>query len=187
MWISPCAKVYLRLCGFTQSAAFFHVRKLTVQCEFSHVEKCISACGYTQGAVYFRISKFTLLCDFSPCGKVYLRLRIYARYSELPHAEIHHLMWIPSWGKVYCLMRIYTRKCEFPKTRKFTKNLIFRICGYTLIIVNFHLWKCTRKCVYPLCGFTQILVYIPHAEIHSLMWIPTWGKVYFRGCGFAQF
>ena len=29
----------------------------------------------------------------------------------------------------------------------------------TLIIVNFHLWKCTQKCVYPLCGFTQFLVY----------------------------
>ena len=35
-------------------------------------------------------------------------------------------------------MRIYTRKCE-----------------NTLIIVNFHLWKCTRKCVIPLCGFSQ--------------------------------
>ena len=23
------------------------------QCEFPHVEKCISACGFTQGAVYF--------------------------------------------------------------------------------------------------------------------------------------
>ena len=142
-------------------------------------------------------------------------------------------------------------------------NASFRIWGYTLIIVNFHLWKCTRKCVIPLCGFSQssvnscmrrytvpcefpheekcitscgytrekvnfprrgnspnfdfphmriytyncefpvvemhpkmrtsaVRIYtifgvLPHAEIHSLMWIPSRGKVYFHGYGFAQF
>ena len=159
-------------------------------------------------------------------------------------------------------MRIYTRKCEFSRMRKLTDlNVSFRIWGYTLIIVNFHLWKCTRKCVIPLCGFSQssvnsrmrrytvpcefpheekcitscgctrekvnfprrgnspnfdfphmriytyncvfplvemhpkmrisaVQIYtifgvLPHAEIHSLMWIPSRGKVYFHGRGFA--
>ena len=87
------------------------------------------------------------------------------------------------------------------------------MCGYTLIIVNFHLWKCTRKCVYPLCGFTQILVYyrmrrytvnvnshmrksvfprtrictvlseLPHVEIHKSMCKSAPAKIRFSPCG----
>ena len=49
-------------------------------------------------------------------------------------------------------------------------------------IVNFHMWKCTQECVFSLCSFTQLeFGELPHAEIHCLMWIPSWGKVYFRG------
>ena len=160
-------------------------------------------------------------------------------------------------------MRIYTRKCEFPGWGNSLKCKFPHI-GYTLIIVNFHLWKCTRKmcnsrcvdfhkvqwitrmrrytvpcefpheekCITP-CGYTREKVYfprrgnspnfdfphmriytyncefplvemhpkmcisavriytffgvLPHADIHSLMWMSTWGKVYFRGRRFAQF
>ena len=95
-----------KTCGNTRFFGDFHMRK----CEFPraeiHAERYITACGNTLNQVQ---------------KKVYLRLRINRRYIELPHAEIHYLMWIPSWGKVYYLMRIYTRKCEFPKKRKFTK------------------------------------------------------------------
>ena len=151
-------------------------------CVFLHKEKgedilkrmWITSCGYTLENVNFPGCGNSLKCKFPhmriysyycefPLVEVHPKMcnsavRIFTKFSELPQAAIHCSMWIPSWGKVYYLMRIYTRKGEFPKTRKFTKIWFFRIWGYTLVIVNLHLWKCTRECVYPLCGFTRILV-----------------------------
>ena len=49
-------------------------------------------------------------------------------------------------------MRIYTYNCEFP-------------------LVEMHL----KMCISAVRIYTNFGV-LPHAEIHSLMWIPTWGK-----------
>ena len=93
---------------------------------------------------------------------------IFTKFSEFPHAEIHCF-------RVNSLMRKSVlhhadihEKRWISQSEEIQQTLIFRIWGFTLTIVYFHLWKCTQKCVYPLCGYTQFL---PHAEIHSLMWI----------------
>ena len=124
-------------CGNTHFLVYFHMRKFERESEIPHVN--LQADSWISTGKNVR--EYTIFGDFhmrkcehaeryiTACGntlnqvkkKVYLRLAINRRYIELPHAEIHYLMWIPSWGKVYYLMRIYTRKCEFPKTRKFTK------------------------------------------------------------------
>ena len=146
-------------------------------CEFPHVEKCISTCGYTQGAVYFRMCKFTILCGF-PMWK-----------SESPLADIHKVQWITACGdtlfNVNSLMRIYTRKCEFPRQGNslkfnFPHIRMYAYCEFPLVEMH------PNMCISAVRIYTNLGV-LPHVEIHSLMWFPTWGKVYFRRRGFPHF
>ena len=102
-----------------------------------HKRMWITSCGYTLENVNFpgwlnslkckfpHMRIYSYYCEF-PLVEVHPKMCnsavwIFTKFSELPHAEIHCSMRIPSWGKVYYPMRIYTRKGVFPKTRKFTK------------------------------------------------------------------
>ena len=138
MWITSCGytleNVNIPGWGNSLKCKFLHMRIYSYYCELPLVEVHPKMCN---SAVW-----------------------IFTKFSELPHAEIHCSMRIPSWGKVYYPMRIYTRKRCISQDEEIHQTFIFSIWGFTLIIVNFHLWKCTQNCVYPLCGFTHFLVYL---------------------------
>ena len=152
----------------------------------------------------------------SPCGKMYLRLRIYAVCNVFPHVQIHNSMWFyPMWKSVSPLADLHKvqwitacgdtlfnvnslmRKSVLPHADT-RENVNFPKRGNSLKFNIPHMRIYTYNCELPLvemhpkmCIFA-VRIYtnfgeLPHAEIHRLMWIPTWGKVYFCGRGFAQF
>ena len=189
MWITSCGytleNVNFPGWGNSLKCKFPHMRIYSYYCEFPLVEVHSKMCN---SAVWI-FTKFSELPH--ACGDTLFHANSLMRKSVLPHADIHE------------------KRC-ISQDEEIHQTFIFRIWGFTLIIVNFHFWKCTQKCVYPLCGFTHffgvsphalihqkmcisaVRIYtffgvFPHAEIHSLMWMSTWGNVYFRGRGFAQF
>ena len=186
MWISPsgeCISAYADLhrvqcistCVNSQFSVNFPMWKNVSPLADIRSVQCISACANSQFYVILPMWK-----SVSPLADLHKVQWITAC------GDIHYLMWIPSWGKVYYLMRIH-EKMWISQNEEIHLNLIFRIWGYTLIIVNYHLWKCTPKmCIFAVRIYTNFGE-LPHAEIHRLMWIPTWGKVYFCGRRFAQF
>ena len=167
-----------------------------------HKRMWITSCGYTLENVNFPGWGNSLKCKFP-------HMRIYSYYCEFPLVEVHPKMcnsavWIFT-NSVNYRMRRYTVPCEFPHEEK-----CITPCGYTREKVYFPRWGnspnfdfphmriYTYNCEFPLVEMhpkmyiSAVRIYIffgvlPHAEIHSLMWMSTWGKVYFHGCGFAQF
>ena len=141
-----------------------------------HKRMWITSCGYTLENVNFpgwgnslkckfpHMRIYSYYCEF-PLVEVHPKMCnsavwIFTKFSEFPHAQIHCSVWIPSWGKVSVLPHAdIHEKRWISQNEEIQQTLIFRIWGFTLTIMNFHLWKCTQKCVYPLCGYTQFLVY----------------------------
>ena len=158
------------------------MRIYTRKCEFSRMRKFtkmqvsayedillllwISTCGSAPEKIP--------LCGFSQ-SSVNSRMRRYSVPCEFPHEETcitpcgytREKVNFPRRGNSpnfdFPHMRIYTYNCEFPLVEMHPKMRISAVRIYTIFGV------------------------LPHAEIQSLMWMSTWGKVYFRGRGFAQF
>ena len=166
MWITSCGytleNVNFPGWGNSLKCKFPHMRIYSYYCEFPLVEVHPKMCN---SAVWI-FTKFSELC-----GDTLFHANSLMRKSVLPHADIHKKRCISQdeeihqtlnfriWG----IMRIYTYNCEFPLVEMHPKMCISAVRIYTFFGV------------------------LPHADIHSLMWMSTWGKVYFRGRGFAQF
>ena len=148
-----------------------------------HKRMWITSCGYTLENVNFPGWGNSLKCKFP-------HMRIYSYYCEFPLVEVHPKM-------CNSAVWIFTKFSEFPhaeiphadihvkrwisQNEEIQQTLIFRIWGFTLTIVHFPKMCISAVRIYTIFGV------LPHAEIHSLMWIPSRGKVYFHGRGFAQF
>ena len=122
---------------------------------------------------------------------------INTNFGVLLHAEIHRLMWIPTWGKVYFRGRGFAQffKSELQHVeihkimcKSAPAEIRFSACGNSHEIVHFGGFSArgnTPKIVdFPTCGNTHFCGVFPHAEIRK--WISAYfasGFVNFRAVG----
>ena len=133
---------------------------------FPMLKSVFPLCGVTQGSVNYRMRGFTVLCEF-------------------PHVE----KWISTYAD------LHRAQCISPCVNS-QFNARFPVWKSVSQLADIHRVQCTYACVnsyfFP-CGKVYLCLRIytrygalPHAEIHCLMRNPSWGKVYFRLCGFTQ-
>ena len=121
------------------------------------------------GTIFLNLIKCITACGITPF-RVYFRMREFTLPRIFPHVEIPEKTCIPAR---FFPVEIHESACKLT-------------CGNSLSRSNFLMWKYTKKWVFPHVGKSTIFGVFPHAEMHDLMWISTWGKAYFRRCGFTH-
>ena len=152
----------------------FHLWKCTRKC-------VIPLCGFSQSSVNSRMRRYTVPCEFpheekciTSCGCTREKVN-FPRRGNSPNFDFPH-------------MRIYTYNCVFPLVEMHPKMRISAVRIYTisgvLLLPHAEIHSLMSRICKRMCAVPQAVL----QEIRSfLIPVPSRGKVYFHGRGFAQF